>query len=64
MSYIKYNNIKLIGRTSAEGYDFEESRSVEKGKFIGLAIDDKNQKELTEERIENWVKQLKEEMKD
>ena len=63
-TYIKYNNIKLIGRTSAEGYDFEESRSVEKGKFIGLAIDDKNQKELTEERIENWVKQLKEEMKD
>ena len=63
-TYIKYNNIKLIGKTSTEGYDFEESRSVEKGKFIGLAIDDKNQKELTQERIENWVKQLKEEMKD
>lgn len=63
-TYIKYNNIKLIGRTSTNGYDFEESRSVEKGKFIGLAIDDKNQKELTEERIENWVKQLKEEIKD
>lgn len=63
-NYIKYNNIKLIGRTSIEGYDFEESRSVEKGKFIGLAIDDKNQKELTEERIINWVNQLKEELKD
>lgn len=63
-TYIKYNNIKLIGKTPTEGYDFEESRSVEKGKFIGLAIDDKNQKELTQERIENWVKQLKEEMKD
>lgn len=63
-NYIKYNNIKLIGRTSTEGYDFEESRSVEKGKFIGLAIDDKNQKELTEERIINWVNQLKEELKD
>lgn len=62
-NYIKYNNIKLIGRTSTEGYDFEESRSVEKGKFIGLAIDDKNQKELTEERIINWVNQLKEELK-
>lgn len=62
-NYIKYNNIKLIGRTSIEGYDFEESRSVEKGKFIGLAIDDKNQKELTEERIINWVNQLKEELK-
>lgn len=61
-TYIKYNNIKLIGKTSTSGYDFEESRSVEKGKFIGLAIDDKNQKELTEERIINWVKQLKEEM--
>ena len=62
-TYIKYNNINLIGKTSTEGYEFEESRSVEKGKFIGLAIDDKNQKELTEERIVNWVNQLKEEMK-
>ncbi len=63
-TYIKYNNIKLIGRTLTTGYDFEESRSVEKGKFIGLILDDKNQKELTEERIVNWVNQLKEEMKD
>ena len=63
-TYIKYNNINLIGKTSTEGYEFEESRSVEKGKFIGLAIDDKNQKELTEGRIQNWVKQLREEMKD
>lgn len=61
-TYIKYNNIKLIGRTSIDGYDFEESRSVEKGKFLGLAIDDKNQKELTEERILKWVAQLKDEM--
>lgn len=63
-TYIKYNNIKLIGRTLIEGYDFEESRSVEKGKFIGLAIDDKNQKDLTEERIVNWVNQLKNEIED
>ena len=63
-TYIKYNNIKLIGRTSTAGYEFDESRSVEKGKFIGLVIDDKNQKELTEERIVNWVNQLKEEIKD
>ena len=61
-TYIKYSNIKLIGRTSTDGYDFEESRSVEKGKFLGLAIDDKNQKELTEERIIKWVAQLKNEM--
>ena len=61
-TYIKYNNIKLIGRTSTAGYEFEESRSVEKGKFIGLVIDDKNQKDLTEERIVNWVNQLKEEI--
>ncbi len=61
-TYIKYNNIKLIGRTSTEGYDFEESRSVERGKFIGLVIDDKNQKELTEERIMKWTEQLKKEM--
>lgn len=62
-AYIKYNNINLVGKTEVKGYEFEETRSIEKGKFIGLVIDDRNQKELTEERISNWVAKLKEEIK-
>lgn len=50
---------KFIGRTETEGYDFVESESVVDGKFVGLAIDEDNQPELTDSRIEGWVNQLK-----
>ncbi len=49
---------KVVGKTSAEGYYFEDSDSVIDGEFVGLAIDDVNQDELTDERIEAWVKQI------
>ncbi len=48
-----------VGNWSTDGYDFTESKAVKNGKFIGLALDDDNQAELTEERIKTWVAQLK-----
>ena len=42
-----------------EGYDFEESIAIKDGKFIGLAIDEDNQDDLTEERIKEWVESIK-----
>jgi flavodoxin I len=52
---------KMLGFTSREGYTFEHSRAIRGDKFAGLAIDYENQHQLTEARIRNWVKQLKEE---
>ena len=48
-----------VGQWSTEGYDFEESKAVKDGKFVGLALDEDNQPELTESRIQTWVSQLK-----
>ena len=48
-----------IGSWSTEGYDHEDSKAVKDGKFVGLALDDDNQSELTDGRIKEWVKQLK-----
>ena len=48
-----------IGYWSTEGYEHEDSRAIKNGKFVGLALDDDNQSELTDERIKQWVKQLK-----
>ncbi len=48
-----------VGNWSTDGYDFSESKAVKNGKFIGLALDEDNQSELTEERIKKWVAQLK-----
>jgi flavodoxin I len=42
-------------------YDFSESKAVVDGKFLGLAIDEDNQSELTESRVKSWVSQLKKE---
>lgn len=42
-----------------EGYDFQESESVENGMFYGLALDMDHQRELTDERVDQWVKQIK-----
>jgi flavodoxin I len=52
---------KLVGYTSSEGYTFEHSCGVRGDKFAGLAIDYENQPQLTDLRIKNWIKQLKEE---
>lgn len=35
---------------------------IEKGKFCGLALDDDNQEDLTDGRVEQWVAQVVQEM--
>ncbi len=44
-----------------DSYEFEYSRAVIDGVFMGLALDDLNQGELTQERTEAWVAQVLEE---
>ncbi|MGK7941854.1 MAG: flavodoxin FldA [Crocosphaera sp.] len=50
---------ETVGQWPTDGYDFEESKAVKNGQFIGLALDEDNQSELTDERINTWVSQLK-----
>ncbi|MBP0000709.1 MAG: flavodoxin FldA [Cyanobacteria bacterium SID2] len=52
---------QTVGYWPTDGYDFSESKAVKNGKFVGLALDDDNQDDLTEERIQQWVAQLKSE---
>jgi len=51
----------VIGYTSTEGFKFYYSTAEKEGKFVGLALDDDTQPELTEKRITDWVKQIKKE---
>lgn len=50
---------KIVGETSTDGYEFEESKGVENGKFVGLAIDEANHDDLTDGRLDAWVTTLK-----
>lgn len=53
------SNAEFAGKISTDGYEFTESKAVIDGKFVGLALDDDNQDELTDKRIEDWVATLK-----
>ena len=50
---------KVVGFTSTQGYYHDGSKAQIDDKFVGLIIDEDNQSDLTEERIENWVNEIK-----
>jgi flavodoxin I len=50
---------KTVGHWPTDGYDFTESKAVKNGQFVGLALDEDNQPELTQQRIKAWTAQLK-----
>lgn len=56
---IKDKGAAFVGAWPTDGYNFEASKGVVNGKFLGLAIDEDNQKDLTVSRVEKWVAQLK-----
>lgn len=49
----------FIGSCDTTGYSYSGSKAEVDGKFIGLPIDDVNESNLTEERIQNWIKEIK-----
>ncbi|MEL6459217.1 MAG: flavodoxin FldA [Cyanobacteria bacterium J06621_15] len=50
---------KTVGYTATDGYEFTESKALRDGKFCGLALDDDNQSDLSDERIKTWTAQIK-----
>lgn len=57
--YEKLNDANIVGQTSSDGYEFDETDSLVDNKFIGLIIDEVNQEEMTNERLENWANELR-----
>ena len=58
-----YNAVKeaganVIGAVSTEGYTFDDSESVVDGQFVGLALDEVNEDDKTDERIDAWVAEI------
>lgn len=49
---------QVVGHWPVEGYDFEASRGQRGDVFLGLAIDEDNQPEMTDERLETWLPQV------
>ncbi len=57
--HFKSAGATIVGDIPTDDYTFEYSFAVRDGKFVGLPIDEINESEKTEERIENWVETLK-----
>lgn len=52
---------QMFGLTSTDGYNHSDSKAERDGKFCGLMLDEDNQYDLSEDRCNTWVAQLKEE---
>jgi len=45
----------FVGFTGTEGYEYDSSKAILDGKFVGLVLDEDNQKELTDIRLADWL---------
>jgi flavodoxin I len=57
----KQAGAEIIGEWPTDGYTFTTERPVIDDKFVGLALDEDNESDKTDERITKWVSQIKEE---
>ena len=48
-------NATLIGDWDTEGYQFKHSKAVMNERFVGLVLDQENQKDLTPDRLDTWL---------
>lgn len=58
---LKQRGATIIGKWSANGYTFESSKALtdDQQYFVGLALDEENEFDLSEKRIATWCKQVK-----
>jgi flavodoxin I len=55
---LRHQGAMLVGSWPSEGYTFRSSWACEDDRFLGLVLDEHNQADLTEARLEAWAHQL------
>ena len=56
---LKNSGCTFVGQVPADDYSYSSSVAVVDGKFVGLALDDVNESDKTEERINSWIEEVK-----
>ena len=59
---LQSSGCNIIGSTPTDGYTYDNSTAVADGRFVGLAIDDVNESDLTENRIDAWIAGFKDQL--
>ena len=55
---IKDSGARIVGAVSTDGYTFDDSEAVVNGQFVGLPLDDVNEDDKTDTRIEAWIAEI------
>ena len=55
---IKASGANFVGAVDTDGYSFDDSEAVVEGKFVGLPLDDVNEDDKTEARIDAWITEI------
>lgn len=55
---VKGTGATLVGQVATDGYNFDDSEGVVDGKFLGLALDEANEADKTDARIDAWIASL------
>jgi flavodoxin I len=48
----------VVGAWPADDYDFIASKALVNDEFVGLVLDQENQKGLTDKRVDTWLQQI------
>ena len=51
----------FIGNVATDGYSYDDSTAVVDGQFVGLPLDELNEDDQTESRLDAWIASLKKE---
>lgn len=55
---VKNTGAKIVGAVSDGDYNYAASEGVVNGSFLGLALDESNEAEKTDARIDKWIASL------
>ena len=53
--FVTARGAKVVGAWPTDGYDFIASKAEKDGEFVGLVLDQDNQKQLSDDRLETWL---------
>lgn len=56
---LKDSGATFVGQVDTDGYAFDGSAAVVDGRFVGLAVDDVNEDDKTDGRIDAWISVIK-----
>lgn len=54
--FVTARGARVVGFWPTDGYEFIASKAEEDGEFVGLVLDQDNQKMLTDDRLQTWLR--------